>query len=506
MLVKSPFLSGAYTSRSRLLAAQACINLYPETVETQQGKEVGAFYGCPGLVGLADIDTGPWRGLHTVASNLIGVSGNGVYLMTGIYAATRVGQLASNVGPVCMVDNGFQVLITDGANAYGYSLQSGTFAQIALPFVAGNPVVCAYQDGFFLLNESGTQKWWQSNLNDVFTWDALNFSSKDGQPDPIVAMIDNHREVWLFGSQTTEVWINGGLPGFSFQRLNGVFIQEGCAAAFSAAVAGTSVIWLSKSNEGQGVVMRATGYQAQRISTHAIEREIQSYGRIDDASAYTYQQEGHLFYVLTFPTADATWCFDVATNLWHQRASFENGQFHRHRSNCCAAFQGRNVVGDFQTGELYAFDLDAYDDAGRQRKWVRSWQAFPSGQITLNKTMLSRLQIYMQPSGVWDEPIRVLRDDNNIRQLQTPNYLRKVSGVTDPDLSNPQIVLRVSQDGGLSWGAERFADIGREGQTQHRIIWRRLGSARDPIFEISSSDPVKNAMLGAFLEATPGIS
>lgn len=506
--VQTPILGGFYQSRTLIAADQRCVNLYPETIETKDGKAVGALYGCPGLDSLGAIGDGPWRALRALNDGLFGVSGNTFYQISGTFAGLKLGVLGSTKGPVGIVDNGKQLLLVDGNRAYGYDIGTNNFAPIALPFVAGFPVVCAYQDGFFLLNQAGTQNWWQSNLNDVFTWDPLDFSEKDGQPDNIVSIVDNHREVWLLGAQTTEVWINAGLPGFAFQRLQGVFIQEGCAAPYSAIVVGGSVIWLSKSREGQGVVLQARGYQSVRISTHAIEREIQSYARIDDALAYAYQQEGHLFYVLNFPAADATWCFDTVTGYWHQRAGFDNGEFVRHRGNCCALFQGRNIVGDFCNGNLYSFNLDTFEDAGCKRKWLRSWQAFPPNQLSLRKIRLNRLQIYMQAGagGVTSFiPVRVLQNPNLPSTVMSQD-IRVLSGINDDNDINPQVMLRVSQDGGLSWGSERLEPMGKIGATKWQIRFRRLGSARDPVFELSATDGFKTAIVGALLDAEQGIS
>ncbi len=404
MLIKSPILGEFYTARSRLLNCQQAINLYVETVDTKDGKEPGMLITCPGLDWLNTIGTGPWRALRVVANGLFGVSGNTFYQITGLYAGRPLGFMTTNRGPVQMVDNGHHILLVEGSTPYGFDIEANFFGPLTMPFQStfpnSAPLTCAYQDGYFLVNETGTQKWWQSALNNVFVWEPLNFASKEAQPDTLVVIVDNHREVWLLGSQTTEVWINGGSQGvgldFVFQRLQGVFIQEGCVAPYSAVVAGPSVIWLSSSREGQGVVLQAHGYQAVRISTHAIEREIQSYPRIDDAIAYSYQQEGHLFYMLTFPSANVTWCFDHSTGLWHQRAGWDNGEYTRHRSNCYASFQGKCIVGDFETGDLYAFNLDAYDDAGRKRKWLRSFPAFPTGQITLKTVFMNQLQVYME--------------------------------------------------------------------------------------------------------------
>jgi len=477
-LVNTPFLGGAYTSRSPVLAANRCINLYAELVETRDGKEIGGFYGTPGLVELGTFGPGPIRGLRTIAGTLYAVSGGKVYRINSGLSGAVVGTLATVSGPVGMVDNGIQILFVDGQQAYGYDTHLGTFQTIILPFSGNNPVVAAYQDGFFLLNESTTQSWWQSDLNDVFTWNGLSFSSADGQPDPIVAMVDNHREVWLLGANTTEVWINAGNPQFAFQRLNGVFLQQGCVAPYSACVCGESVVWLGRDTHGECVTYQARGYQPIRISTHAVERAMQSYAHPETAIGYAYQQEGHLFYVLTFPDDDATWCYDTSTGLWHERLSFALGIYHRHRGNCYAAWRGWNVVGDFEDGRIYYFDLGAYTDAGAVLKRLRSWPAQGPGKITLKSVRFNSLEL-LSEGGV---------------------------GNALPPGENPQVMMRWSDTGGLSFGNEHWSQLGRIGEVKNRTIWRRMGSGRDRVFEVSMTDPVKAAWIGALLEAEVGIS
>ncbi len=476
MLQPTPFLGSAYTSRSPVLNAQRMVNLYTELVETQDGKEPGGLYGTPGLDLLATIGAGPWRGLRTVNGTLYGVSGASLYRINSGFTGNIVGTLATATGPVGMVNNSTQLLLVDGQQAYAYDTNTSVFDVVGLPFTGAGPVVCAYQDGFGLINEAGTQQWWQSNLNDMFVWGGLNFSSADGQPDPIVSMIDKNREVWLFGASTTEVWINAGNPNFAFQRLQGVFEESGIVAPYSAAVAGDSVLWLARSARGQGQVMQSRGYQVGPVSTAAVTRAIQSYERIDDAIGYCYQQESHTFYVLTFPTADATWCLDINDGLWHERPWFENAYFHRHRSNCFAAFNGQLVVGDWENGNLYAFNLDTYTDAGQPIKRLRSWQVLPTGKTSLRKMALSLLQLYVQP-GV---------------------------GTVLPPGDNPQIMLRMSWTGGLSFGNERQMSVGKIGEVGWRVLQRRLGNGYDPVAEVSTIEPCKMAWLTAFADIEPG--
>lgn len=488
--MKTPFLGDAYVARTQDLADQRCINLYPEIVETTSAKQVGAFYGTPGLDLLASVGPGPIRGMvpldstrFPLNSTLYVVSGANVYSVAPNFSATLLGSLATSIGPVSMIVNTTQVAIFDGLN--GYSISSGVLAQITSPtnsgpFYAG---VGAYQDGFGVVNSAGTRFIFQSNLNDLTTWNALNYTVADGSADNVVGVASLHRQLVLFKENRIEFQINAGNSGYVFQRLEGVYPQVGCAAPYSIANLDETICWLGQSKDGGCIVYMLEGYQAARISTHAIEFAISQYSIVSDAIGYGYEQEGHFFYQLTFPTANATWVYDLTASrmarrpMWHQRAAFSAGQFNRHQTNCCAYFVGYVVVGDYQNGNLYAYDLNTYTDNGAVRKWLRSWRATKG-------TSLKTLKC-------------------NLLEIDCETGVSVASGL------NPQFMLRQSFDGGQNWSRERFAPVGKTGQTGFRVQFRRLGMVRrgiqaDRIFELSGTDPIKIALLGAeILGTTP---
>jgi hypothetical protein len=278
----------------------------------------------------------------------------------------------------------------------------------------------------------------------------------------------------LFTTQAP-IWDDAGTADFPLSRIQGAYNEIGCAAAYSVAKLDNGLFWLGSDARGNGIVYRANGYTGQRISTHAVEWQIQQYSTISDAIAYTYQQDGHAFYVLTFPTANATWVYDVATQAWHERAGFSNGQFTRHRSNCQMNFNNEIIVGDYQNGNVYAFDLDVYSDNGAVQKWLRSWRALGAGQNNLKRTAQHSLQLDCE-SGVGIDGTG--------------------QGI------NSEVMLRWSDDGGHTWSNEHWRSMGKIGEFGRRVIWRRLGMTmklRDRVYEISGSDPVKIAILGAEL-------
>jgi hypothetical protein len=308
--------------------------------------------------------------------------------------------------------------------------------------------------------------------------DPLDFASAEGNPDNIVSLMVDHREVWLFGNNTVEVWYNAGLADFPLARIEGAFMETGCLAPYSVAKLDNAVFWLGSDARGNGIVYRNQGYNAQRVSTHAIEWQIQQYVVLNDAIGYSYQQDGHSFYVLVFPTAQATWVFDVATGAWHERAYWDGVQYRRHRSNCQANFVGQVLVGDWENGRVYAFDLEVYQDNNDLQRWLRSWRALPTGQNTLKRTAHHALQLDCE-TGI---------------------------GINTGQGSNSQVMLRWSDDGGHTWSNEHWASMGKLGEYGKRVIWRRLGMTaklRDRVYEISGSDPVKIAIMGAELSVTP---
>jgi len=471
----SPILGSSYVARSVNAADSRMVNLFPEIV-ADGGKQPAFLQRAPGLRQLVQLPTGPVRGLWTFGDYAYAVSGTRFYQIDSNWVYTDKGGVAGT-GPVNMVDNGTQLFIAAGANGYIYNANTDVFAQITDPDFAG-AVGVGFLDGYFVFNEPNSQKFWVTSLYDGTSVDPLDFASAEGSPDDLVTLIVDHREVWLFGQTSVEVWYNAGLPDFPLARIQGAFNEIGCQAPYSVAKLDNALFWLGKDARGNGIVYRSKGYTGERVSTHAVEWQIQQYTTLADAVAYTYQQDGHAFYVLNFPTANTTWVYDVSTGVWHERAGWENNQFTRHRGQCQMNFADEIVIGDYVAGVLYAYDMTVYTEADTIQKWLRSWRALPTGQNDLKRTTQHSLQLDCE-SGV---------------------------GLVTGQGSDPQVMLRWSDDGGHTWSNEHWKSMGQIGQYGKRVIWRRLGMTlklRDRVYEISGTDPVKIAIMGAELILSP---
>ena len=325
-------------------------------------------------------------------------------------------------------------------------------------------------DNYFVYSRQSSQQWGASNALSPISL-GTSFGSKDGSPDNLVALIVDHREVYLLGETSSEVWVDVGAAQFPFQRIPGTSTQHGIAATFSVARLGNSFAYLSRNNRGQGVIMMMNGYIPQRISNHAVENTLVNQ-YIDDAISWTYQLEGHEVYVISFPTINLTWAYDIATTMWHKWLYTNNlGLYERHRGNCSAVFQGMVMVGDYSNGTLYQLDKTNYTDSGQN---VRRLRRAPHLTADLQRQYFDELQVQFQP------------------------------GVGTDTIDNPQAMLRWSNDGGSTWSNEYWTSIGKQGRYKNRAIWRRLGMARDRIFEVSVSDPINAVIVSANLKGSTG--
>ena len=480
------FVGAAYTAPSIYQSDQECINYYPEVdpmknpgmpqmnMAAQRGTI--ALYPTPGLVEELQLpNVGPIRAMHPLPGStaIITVCGSSVYLINAGFNATYIGELFSSTGYCGISDNVLSAMIVDVNSRYSLDLATNTLTMIPYsdgPFIGGSCVDVV--DNFLVYARPNSQQWAATDALSTTT-QALSFASKFGSSDNLVGLIVDHRQVYLLGEFTSEVWVDVGTFPFPFEIIPGSSMQHGCAAVRSISRLGNSFALLSKDTRGQAIVCVMNGYSMERISTHAIENSMVGVS-ISDASAFTYQMEGHEFYVLTVPSIDLTWVFDAATGLWHKWLYWDAAKgFTRHRGNCCAVMNDQIVIGDYENGKIYSLSQTAETDAGTPVVRVRR---APHLTTDFQRQYFSELQIQFEP-GV---------------------------GLSTGQGSNPQAMLRWSDDGGSTWSSEHWVTIGAQGQFKNRAIWRRLGSARDRIFEVTVSDPVNCSIISANLKATAG--
>jgi hypothetical protein len=467
------FSTQSYLHRSLPVSAQRCVNLYSEA-QPQDAKTPVALLGTPGLVSFATPGSGPIRGLATMDGLLYAVSGAGVYKIASDGTATLLGSMSTSTGTVSMDASASQLVIV--TNPAAYVATSSTLTQITDPDFPSAATV-SYLDGYHVFTRPDTQTFFISDLLNALSLDSLDFASAESAPDDLLRVLVDHREVWLFGERSTEVWVNTGAAVFPFERQPGSILERGTAAAFSPAKMDNSVYWLGDDR----IIYRAEGYSPRRVSTHAIEQAISGYATVSDAFAFTYSQDGHHFYVLTFPTALATWVFDVATGLWHERDSRASDvSIGRWRASSYAYAYGKHLVGDYSAGVVWEMDSDIYTEGTEDL--VRT-ACSPPIHADGARAFMSRLELDME-TGV---------------------------GLSSGQGSDPQAMLSWSDDGGRTWTSEAWAPLGTNvslggiGVYRTRVKWQRLGTFRQRVLKVSISDPVRVTILSAHAEIAGGL-
>lgn len=496
-----PFVSGSYDSRSKKFDCQRTVNLYPEASGSGNSKSIAMLVGTPGTVTWGNYVGGtlgsPVRGMIRFNANImIAIGKTKVWKFAADSTGFEIGTIASATTPVCMASNGTTIMVVTGSTD-GYFIDPvlETITPIADPaFVGANRV--DFVGGYFVCDKLHTQQY-QAIGPYTTTIDPLAFASAEGAPDLLVGLIAVNNEVMLLGENSTEFHALSGNVDFPFEAIQGAFIGMGCAAANSIAkltdANGQSIVcWLTQNEQGDGQVVSNVGYQPKRISDHALEFQIASYSRIDDAIAYTYQQEGHSFYMLSFPTADKTWCYDFSTELWHERTSIGfpdstsiSGPWttHRHQSNCHVFFSGLNIVGK-QNGNLYYFDLNRYSD---------DELTDPDATFIGYPIVAMRQCPHLSGDDVWMVFDEIWFDmQTGVGTASNKFYVDGSGGGFDP-----QLLLEWSDDGGDTFPNSRLIPLGKLGQRLTRVLARRLGKSKDRVFRVSISDPVRRCFIAA---------
>lgn len=446
-----PFVGPSYQLSNRKASIQRSVNLYLLGMETPS-KVPFILQAVPGLSVFASL-SGAIRGIFEAADRCFVVAGSSLYELAANGTATLRGTLNSNQGPVDFAWGTQQLVVVDGQYGYVLTLASNAFVQITSLGWQGSSRV-AYLDGYFVFVSPGTQVFYISAIDDATTLDELDFASSESSPDLLVSHLVDHRELWLFGQQTVEVWFNQGGADFPFARNQGASMEVGCIATFSAQKLDNGVMWLGRDKNGSGMVYRSNGYQPQRVSTVAVEEALQSSTDLSQAVAYVYQQDGQTFYCLNAPGVPSTWCYEIASGAWHERCDLDQaGEFTALRVDNHAYALGLHLMGD-DTGNVYKLDKTKNTFNGSVRKCTRisPHESVPS---------LDRLQF-----------------NEFILDCTTGNAAQGIDPIAE---------LSWSDDGGFTYGNPIQRSIGKVGQYFARVFWNRLGMGRDRVWRLDFS-------------------
>jgi len=467
------FCGPSYESQSPLASSERCMNLYPERLEMGDQQQV-VLYSTPGLKAFSESTSGPCRGLFAQNGRCFVVMANTLYELNSAGTFTSLGTVAGDSNPATFAtngDGGDELFVTSGDQGYLYNLSTGAFSNPVSDVTMGGML-----DGYFVALDQSTSTFKMSDLLDGTTWDSTQILQRNAAPDTWQAMLVKNPIILLFGSETTEPIYNAGAAPFPFAPVPNMIIPHGIAAPFSAKAIGNTVLWLTETKDGNRQVVAMMGYNAQRVSTYAVEFALSQYDNVDDAVAYTYQDQGHQFYTLNFPSANATWVFDLSMGMWHERGKWNADamEYEVWGPEYHAFAFDKHLVGDPCNGVIYHMSTDLFTDV--DGKGLRRQRIPPILQSEQRRVFLDRFQLHC------DVGVGLL------------------SGQGD----DPQVMLQLSRDGGITWGSERWRSAGKMGEYLHRAQWWRLGSGRNLLPSVTMTDPVPWRILDAYINIKGG--
>lgn len=581
-----------YVSESVAADSQMTQNWYLEMVESGMGKGKAALYPTPGLELLGTLTGGQGRGIHTAQGRTFAVVGSQVWEIGATAAAFGPtsslprfwGTIITDGNPVSICSGPNNILIASAGHLYLINtVLSGTLLELGSHQGLLGPVSqVAYADGFYFALIANSNQIQSSNPLDPGTWSGVAFTQVSVFPDNVLAIFANKRYLGVFGPTQTQVYEDFGTFPFPYGPVDGGLIDQGLAAQFSVAAIDNSVFWLGADTRGQGVVWRLNGFTPQRISTHALEYELTTFPTISDAYAFAYQEAGHSFYVLHFPSAfgglGATRVYDCATQTWHRRAYYnlQSGLYSQHRAGFHTFNKNVHIVLDPENGNVYQQALPFVDTDGTYRfnddagNPIRAVRTCPHISNDDERTTYSQLQVLVESgmgpnsqgrqaptiyrlldaagqlrdfgirdNGIFSADLSVsglpattffMNDQTNTSSWQitldahgivqpmlqatfNPDYPPAVKFVSlDADqnwtaqLTNlgsgigvlkalaqgaiqqgPEITLELSKDYGHSFLDFGSRECGLQGQHRARVVWNRLGQARDLVPRISTT-------------------
>ncbi len=482
------FVGGSYTLSSVTAAAQTSLNLYPEKIEVGGEKNSMRLVGTPGLTLFKDLSGvaagARIRGLSSGIPGRLFVAIGTKYCevdASGTVVAGPYTIVDDGVSPVYFFPNGNQLLVISAGSVY-LDGGAGPIAVTLTP--SGDPLtafVGAFLDGYYIVARPDSKQFNISAINDGTSWDDLDFDMKSGFPDHIVGILADHQELWLFGTETTEIWRDTGAANFPFQRDPAAVLHVGCISPWSPVSISSGVAWLGGDSRGAAVAYLATGFTPQRVSTHAVEQQWRKTGAAAMAAAtsFAYEEDGHWFWVITL-AGSQTWVYDVTEGYWHERAYITDGG-----SRFSAKYQwhtfipewgtnGQRIVGDYLDPKLYIMSPDTTDDNGVA---ITRQRACPHIVDEQHRIFYHRMQIDMEVGP----------------QIQT-------GGIA------PSMKLDWSNDGGENYIAPARDLPDPRTDTTTRIIARQLGAGRDRVFRLTMRGTSKVAINNCYLEMSKGVS
>jgi hypothetical protein len=462
---------GTNAGRSKAISCTDLVNFYPEIQDGIKSKYVKALIGCPGYRNaVVAYSSGYCRALYTTSTGrMFAVILNKLIEISSAEVATERGTINTSTGVCGICDNGSQVLIVDGSNGYIFTLGTNVLTTITDGDFPAYPTHCIFNKGYFIVNSAGSGQFYFSSSYDGTAWHGLDFATAEYSADTLQGLIKtSNGTIWMIGNQSIELWQSVESADLPWQAIYGAVKEIGCIAPYSIASNGSQIFFVGNGQNGYASVFMGSGYEVTKISTPAIEYQIKQFVGIENATSFTYTDEGHSFYVLNF-TTEKTFVYDMTTGEWHRRGSRNTitGNNMRQFAQGCAFLNGKFYVGSYQNGNIYEMSLDIYGEAGE----------------------LIKREIVTNHIGSENKLLRHKRVEIDMEK-----------GVGGVDGYSPTVMMRFSDDANNTFSNEFTCTPGKIGEYVRRAYFDRLGRSRDRTYNFIMTDAVKWIINSLFIE------
>jgi hypothetical protein len=453
------------------------VNCYAEPLED---KRV-AYRRAPGLSAFATTGRTGYRGALLMPGALVVAELNRLISVTSGGVVSDIGALAGSL-PVTMARNNLNptpqlAIVTENGAFYS----SGGSAPVSWPdadLPAPNSV--AFQDGYFFWT-IGDSRAFASDLNSSSV-NSLSFVTiQSRSSDALIRGIPYKGVMLFFKTSSCEAWNDtaNASPAFPYSRLQ--VIDRGLLGA--NAIAGWQdgfgqLLWVGD----DGGVYRftdATSFGLQKVSTPDLDKKIAAVSDKTTLLAGCYVDRGRSVWYLSSPTW--TWEFNLNTEKWNERESFQAGNntgtpFSVWRGQGGTLAFGKWILGDLQTGNL------GFVDATNQQEF---------GQPV-------RMRLESAPVANFPNRMRVGRMDFN--------WVTGV-GISAGTASqqNPQAEISWNDDGGPHFKYPVLRSLGAAGKAGQRVTVLNAGIAgpRGRRVRMDVSDAVYSSFINATMAVDP---
>lgn len=472
--MKTRFVGGEYNLPTAALSSETAVNIYPEPKTGSPGAEAGQMLITPGLLPFftpaSPASNAVVRATFIFKAKFWWLAGNTVYFMSSALVPTQGGTVPSAVGDAYFHTNGVDLIVADSSGWTSVDPLNG-----ATTVLSGNEYPRGQHqtviDGRIVFTRpDGTFGW--TRQVDVTDPDPLAFRSAEGLPDDTIGLAVLNKQLWAFGTISTEIFDSTTDIDNPFVPAGTAFIENGCASRNTIVEVDNSLIWLTRDRYGDSSVVLVRGYTPERVSNYAIDTALNNASTLSNAYADVYKENGHLFYLLTVPALETTFCYDVATGEWHRRENNDvtTGLPTRWPGLPIGAAFGKVFVGSYNSATLFE-QTSAYAFYG-----------------SINPILFERTWNHIE-----DERKRIAFD-----QLELVSRLGIGDGAT---FDNPPVSLSWSNDGGVTFGLPVADTLGAVGVFKRRVQWNRLGTSRSRVFRLSGNAYPNMAFLGANVKA-----